>query len=58
MTLEPHIAIRATQLLLGIGVVLQAAEVLATRSAHARLCVGKHPPDFWTQWLTSRSQQC
>ncbi len=54
MTLEPHIAIRATQLLLGIGVVLQAAEVLATRSAHARLCVGKHPPDFWTQWLTAK----
>ena len=54
MTLEPHIAIRATQLLLGIGVVLQAAEVLATRSAHARLCIGKHPLDFWAQWLTAK----
>ncbi len=54
MTLEPHIALRATQLLLGIGIALQAAEVLATRSAHARLCIGKHPPDFWAQWLTAK----
>ncbi len=54
MTLEPTVAIRATQLLLGVGVALQAAEVLATRSAHARLCVGKHPPGFWAQWLTAK----
>ena len=54
MTLEPTVALRATQLLIGIGVALQAAEVLATRSAHARLCIGKHPPDFWAQWLTAK----
>ena len=54
MTLEPYIALRATQFLLGIGIALQASEVLATRSAHARLCIGKHPPDFWAQWLTAK----
>jgi hypothetical protein len=54
MTLEPSVALRVTQLLLGIGIALQAAEVLATRSVHARLCVGKHPPDFWAQWLTAK----
>lgn len=54
MTLEPTVAIRATQLLLGVGIVLQAAEVLAKRSSHARLCFGKHPPDFWAQWLTAK----
>ena len=54
MTLDPTVAIRATQHLLGIGIALQAAEVLATRNAHARLCIGKHPPDFWAQWLTAK----
>ena len=54
MTLEPTVAIRATQLLIGMGIALQASEVLATRSAHARLCIGKHPPDFWAQWLTAK----
>lgn len=54
MTLEPAVALRATQILLGVGVALQAVEVLASRTAHARLCIGKHPPNFWAQWLTAK----
>ncbi len=54
MTLEPNIAIRATQILLGIGVALQAVEVLTTRSAHALLCAGNRPHGFSVQWLTAK----
>ena len=43
MTLEPAIAIRAIQILLGAGILLQAIEVLATRSGHALLCMGNRP---------------
>jgi hypothetical protein len=54
MTLDPQIAMRATQLLLGIGVALQAAEVLVTRKAHAKLCAGNRPLAFSEQWLTAK----
>jgi len=54
MTLEPQTATRFTQMLLGIGIVLQATEVLATRSAHARLCAGNRPLAFSEQWLTAK----
>lgn len=54
MTLDPQTALRFTQILMGIGIVLQASEVLATRSAHARLCVGHRPVGFSMQWLTAK----
>ena len=54
MTLEPAIAIRAIQILLGAGILLQAIEVLATRSGHALLCMGNRPYSYTVQWLTAK----
>lgn len=54
MTLEPDIAIRTTQILLGIGVVSQSVEILASRHGHARLCAGNRPLGFSMQWLTAK----
>lgn len=54
MTLDPHAALRATQILLGIGLALQSAEILATRSAHALLCSGRRPHGLSVQWLTAK----
>jgi hypothetical protein len=54
MTLEPQTALRFAQTLLGIGIVLQAVEVLATRAGHARLCAGNRPVGFSMQWLTAK----
>lgn len=53
MTLEPQTVLRATQQILGAGLVLQAAEILATRSGHARLCAGSRPVGDALRWLTA-----
>ncbi len=54
MTLESNIAIRTTQILLGIGVVFQSVEILASRHGHASLCAGNRPLGFSKQWLTAK----
>ena len=54
MTLEPAIAIRATQILIGAGILLQSVEVLTTRSGHALLCMGNRPYSYSVAWLTAK----
>ncbi len=53
MTLEPQTVLRATQQILGAGLALQAAEILATRSGHARLCAGRRSVESALRWLTA-----
>lgn len=54
MTLETQTALRASQLCLGVGITLQAVEVLSTRRAHSRLCAGNRPFAMSEQWLTAK----
>lgn len=53
MTLDPLSVMRATQLILGAGLALQAAEILATRAEHARMCAGDRSVEQARRWLTA-----